>query len=168
VGSEQLYDFLDLLIADAVDALDDFAIPVPSRQFVSVGEPAEDCETIAAWINLLGPWASPPRNDRGNCGFVTTVTVNLRIVTCVTEGDNHGNPLTAEQLDELGRLHYKRGWVLWDQLLKRWLDASGAFTGRKCDTFRNWQMLQATPFGGSAGWTISFEMQMGNEPPLAS
>lgn len=169
MATDQLYDFCNALLADAVDILDDAGLVVPSRQFVSATTPAEDCDTIAVWVDNLGPWATAGRQDRAPCGFVTSAGVNLRIIMCQDEGGNEGQPVPVAQLDTFGLEHHQRGWVLWNGLLSLWTSSTGAaFTDRRCDTVRDWEMVQTEYFGGTGGWTISFEMQIGNEPSLGS
>lgn len=170
MATDQLYDFCTALLDDAADLLSDAGLAVPSRVFVSATTPAEDCDTLAAWVDNLGPWATPGLQDRAPCSFVTSVGVNLRIIVCQQEGGNEGQPIPEDQLDTFGQEHHQRGWVLWNGLLALWTSGSGgsAFAGRRCETIRDWEMVQTEYFGGIGGWTISFEMQMGNEPPLGS
>ena len=65
-GALNLKNLMDGVLEKTVEVFEDYNVPLPSRQFWTVGEPAIDCEQlvvsfIQTYLGLPGNQASEPQ-----------------------------------------------------------------------------------------------------------
>ena len=81
-----IVDFLDEVLQRIVDAFESFNIPVPARQYWTVGQPALDCEQLVVtlvqiYLGPPGDQASSPQRCNQPRTAVMTVMISREIPT---------------------------------------------------------------------------------------
>ncbi len=94
-----LKDFLDKVLAKTVETFDEFNVPIPTRQFWTMGDPAIDCEQLVVsfvqmYLGLPGDEASQPQR----CTQPRTAVLRITISRTIPVIGNNGKAPSAETI----------------------------------------------------------------------
>ena len=100
-----LNDFLDNVLARIVEVYDEYNVPLPDRQYWTVGEPAIDCEQlvlsfIQIYLGTPGDQASTPQRCTAPRSAVLTLSISREIPTV----GNNGKGPSAEKIEDASRI----------------------------------------------------------------
>lgn len=133
-------------------------IALPSRQYVAVGSPVDDCEQLVVWLGAVGnglpagPVSAPER-----AGMARFVQVNARISRCVVTVDDNGLGPTSAQIEASSEDIATDLWVLPQGLIAQhaagtWLDQCQDIVMGTCVPF-DWS-------GGVGGVELAMSVQV--------
>jgi hypothetical protein len=96
-----LKNFLDNVLYKVVQTYEEYNVPVPSRQFWTMGDPAIDCEQLCVsfvqmYLGLPGDQASQPQRATSPRSAVLSISISLAIPVV---GSNGKDP-TGEKIQE--------------------------------------------------------------------
>jgi len=96
-----LKNFLDSVLYKVVQTYEEYNVPVPSRQFWTMGDPAIDCEQLCVsfvqmYLGLPGDQASQPQRATSPRSAVLSITISRAIPVV---GSN-GKAPTGEKIQE--------------------------------------------------------------------
>jgi len=88
-------------------------MPVPSRQYFTMGNPVVDCEQISVsftqmYIGTPGDEATEPRR----CADPRTATIQVQVARGVPVAQPNGNPPTAADIQAGATLGALDAWIL--------------------------------------------------------
>lgn len=100
-----LNDFLDKVLQRVVDVYDEYNVPLPSRQYWTVGEPAIDCEQlvlsfIQIYLGTPGDQAATPQRCTAPRSVVLTLSISREVPT---QGPN-GKAPAGEKIEDASRI----------------------------------------------------------------
>ena len=166
MAATDLYDLCRELLEASADALALGTTGAPSRQFVSAGMPAFDCEqltvhaggTTEAYTLPVEPPMQPGLRA-STTAAVNLVQMTVTIIRCATVQQNTKQSPPAASLDQDAQKTLADLWVIWNHL----------YTLKKADTLfppdhrhMFFDPAVALPIqGGMAGWEIPFRVQLG-------
>ena len=101
-GALNLKNLMDGVLEKTVEVFGDYNVPLPSRQFWTVGEPAIDCEQlvvsfIQTYLGLPGNQASEPQR----CQAVRSVVLTISISREIPVVGVNGKAPTGDKIEEL-------------------------------------------------------------------
>lgn len=142
--------------------------PAPTRQYVSFGEPAWDCDQLAVWVSRIFPAAIgtrrgvfPEPGPDEPCGIRAAAEFGVTLLRCDAPGvtgtlDGSIAPPTAAVLTAHTRALNIDGWELFQGLVTRW--SAGTLLGNPdpipCSLTSVGTLTPFNPSGGIAGWTM--------------
>lgn len=122
-----LNDFLDKVLARVIEVYEEYNVPLPSRQYWTVGEPAIDCEQlvlsfIQIYLGTPGDQAATPQRCTAPRSVVLTLSVSREIPT---QGPN-GRAPGAEKIEDASRIAVVDAYLFMELIrrLDQWKDDS--------------------------------------------
>jgi hypothetical protein len=118
-GALNLKNLMDGVLEKTVEVFEDYNVPLPSRQFWTVGEPAIDCEQlvvsfIQTYLGLPGNQASEPQRCQTVRSAVLTISISREIPVV---GVN-GKAPTGDKIEEASRIAVVDAWMFMELINK--------------------------------------------------
>ena len=111
------------VLEKTVEVFGEYNVPLPSRQFWTVGEPAIDCEQlvvsfIQTYLGLPGNQASEPQRCQAPRSVVLTISISREIPVV---GVN-GKAPTGDKIEEASRIAVVDAWMFMELInrLDQW------------------------------------------------
>lgn len=100
-----LNNFLDKVLARIEEVYDEYNVPLPSRRYWTIGEPAIDCEQlvlsfIQIYLGTPGDQASTPQRCTAPRSAVLTLSVSREVPTVGTSGKGP----SADKIEDASRI----------------------------------------------------------------
>jgi hypothetical protein len=110
---------MDGVLEKTVEVFEDYNVPLPSRQFWTVGEPAIDCEQlvvsfIQTYLGLPGNQASEPQR----CQAVRSVVLTISISREIPVVGVNGKAPTGDKIEEASRIAVVDAWMFMELINK--------------------------------------------------
>jgi hypothetical protein len=110
---------MDGVLEKTVEVFEEYNVPLPSRQFWTVGEPAIDCEQlvvsfIQTYLGLPGNQASEPQRCQSPRSVVLTISISREIPVV---GVN-GKAPTGDKIEEASRIAVVDAWMFMELINK--------------------------------------------------
>lgn len=114
-----LKNLMDGVLEKTVEVFTEYNVPLPSRQFWTVGEPAIDCEQlvvsfIQTYLGLPGNQASEPQRCQSPRSVVLTISISREIPVV---GVN-GKAPTGDKIEEASRIAVVDAWMFMELINK--------------------------------------------------
>jgi hypothetical protein len=114
-----LKNLMDGVLEKTVEVFEEYNVPLPSRQFWTVGEPAIDCEQlvvsfIQTYLGLPGNQASEPQRCQSPRSVVLTISISREIPVV---GVN-GKAPTGDKIEEASRIAVVDAWMFMELINK--------------------------------------------------
>jgi hypothetical protein len=118
-GALNLKNLMDGVLEKTVEVFEDYNVPLPSRQFWTVGEPAIDCEQlvvsfIQTYLGLPGNQASEPQR----CQAVRSVVLTISISREIPVVGVNGKAPTGDKIEEASRIAVVDAWMFMELINK--------------------------------------------------
>jgi hypothetical protein len=118
-GALNLKNLMDGVLEKTVEVFEEYNVPLPSRQFWTVGEPAIDCEQlvvsfIQTYLGLPGNQASEPQRCQSPRSVVLTISISREIPVV---GVN-GKAPTGDKIEEASRIAVVDAWMFMELINK--------------------------------------------------
>ena len=100
-----IVDFLDEVLQRIVDAFESFNIPVPARQYWTVGQPALDCEQLV--VTLIQIYLGPPGDQASSpqrCNQPRTAVMTVMISREIPTVGQNGRAPSADKIYEAAKI----------------------------------------------------------------
>ena len=172
-GIGDLHSLAVLLLQSCAEALDTIPsydatlLGAPDRQFVSPGQPVDDCcEQLAVHIPAVGQANTSPTGlasgKRHLFGAINHVALSVRITRCIPNGMNAQSgvytPPSPVSLTEAARQLNADAWALWNHLFN--LQSSDLLLSL-CDEVFFDGIGAIPPSGGCGGWVLQMHCSLG-------
>ena len=125
-----LKTLLDKVLEKVVEVYEEYNVPLPSRQFWTMGEPAIDCEQlvvsfIQVYLGRPGDEASEPQRCQMPRSAVLTISISREIPVV---GVNVKAP-TGEKIQEASEIAAVDAWMFMELInkLDQWKEEEGDF-----------------------------------------
>lgn len=108
-----LVDMLDGILDKVVAAFQSYSVPLPAKQYWTVGQTAIDCPQLA--VALVQGYLGAPGNQQTTpqrCNVTRSAVVLITIAREVPVISVNGRPPTAEKITEGARITAVDAWVL--------------------------------------------------------
>ena len=114
-----LKNLMDGVLEKTVEVFEEYNVPLPSRQFWTVGEPAIDCEQlvvsfIQTYLGLPGNQASEPQR----CQAVRSVVLTISISREIPVVGVNGKAPTGDKIEEASRIAVVDAWMFMELINK--------------------------------------------------
>ena len=98
-------DFMDDVLQRVIDTFESLNVPLPSRQYWTVGQAAFDCEQlvitlIQIYLGAPGDQASAPQR----CNVPRTAVMSVTVVREIPTVGQNGRPPSAEKISQAARI----------------------------------------------------------------
>jgi hypothetical protein len=118
-GALNLKNLMDGVLEKTVEVFEEYNVPLPSRQFWTVGEPAIDCEQlvvsfIQTYLGLPGNQASEPQR----CQAVRSVVLTISISREIPVVGVNGKAPTGDKIEEASRIAVVDAWMFMELINK--------------------------------------------------
>ncbi|NBT49406.1 MAG: hypothetical protein EBT07_16610 [Actinobacteria bacterium] len=118
-GALNLKNLMDGVLEKTIEVFEEYNVPLPSRQFWTVGEPAIDCEQlvvsfIQTYLGLPGNQASEPQRCQSPRSVVLTISISREIPVV---GVN-GKAPTGDKIEEASRIAVVDAWMFMELINK--------------------------------------------------
>lgn len=128
--AKNLSDFMQSILDKVVEAYADYNMPLPYRQYWTMGLPAIDCEQLV--VSFIQLFLGTPGDEQAAPykGFIPrTATVNITISRAVPIVGQNGRPPSAETIESFAEISAYDSWILMDSVAKfdPWEDANPGF-----------------------------------------
>lgn len=140
------------------DALEAKGVTLPERQYVHVGEVADDCEQLVVSVPRLYVGLPSAQDLTGiRCSSSITVELHPRLTVCVptVEGDPPTFP-SAEELNQAGMVLGVAGWAM----LQGVVAAVKGDLWTSCQEVVVGDLLAHGPAGGYSGWDLTVRVMI--------
>jgi len=122
-----LKNMMDVVLEKVTSVYQSYNVPLPDRQYWTMGEPVIDCEQLAIsfiqmYLGLPGDQASTPQR----CHMPRTAVLSIMIAREIPTVGQNGRPPTASKIQEGSHLPAVDAWVLMDsmKMFDPWDDTS--------------------------------------------
>lgn len=126
-GAKHLANLLQNVLNQVVSSYASYNMPLPSRQYYMMGEPALDCEQLVvsfvqAYVGSPGDEANQPRR----CNDPRSATLNVIITRSIPVVGQNGRPPSAETIEAAAEIVAYDAYILLDSAaqIDQW-EASG-------------------------------------------
>lgn len=114
--SFNIRDLMENVLQTTIGIYATAQMPLPAKQFWTMGQPAQDCEQLSvsfvqAYLGAPGDEASTPQR----CETTRTVVLSISVGRCIPVGAN-GKPASAEKMMEFSQFQAVDAWLLIDNL----------------------------------------------------
>jgi len=114
-----LKNLMDGVLEKTIEVFEEYDVPLPTRRFWTVGEPAIDCEQlvvsfIQTYLGLPGNQASEPQRCQSPRSAVLTISISREIPVV---GVN-GKAPTGEKIEEASRIAVVDAWMFMELINK--------------------------------------------------
>lgn len=126
-----LKNMMDGVLERVQNIYQSYNVPLPSRQYWTVGQPAIDCEQLA--IHLVQLYLGSPgaqANEPQRCNVPRSATLNVSVSREIAVVGQNGRPPSPEKIEQTSASSAIDAWVLMDsvKLLDMW-DETGYGAG---------------------------------------
>jgi hypothetical protein len=104
---------LDGVLERTVSVFQSYSVPLPSRQYWTVGQTAIDCEQVT--VNLIQTYLGEPGNQASEpvrCNKPRSAVMLITIAREIPVVSVNGRPPTAEKITEAAQITAIDAWVL--------------------------------------------------------
>jgi hypothetical protein len=131
------------------------SVGAPTRQFVTYGTPAADCDQITVHSVPLAVGSNAPINAATiRVNHVTLVATVFRCGPVWEDADQM--PSEEDQEALAGQINADR-WALWNYPWNKW---RAGLLFEECGDVLGWQLNQLPPSGGMVGTTLSVTVSL--------
>lgn len=118
-GALNLKNLMDAVLDKTIEVFEEYNVPLPTRKFWTVGEPAIDCEQlvvsfIQTYLGLPGNQASEPQRCQSPRSVVLTISISREVPIV---GVN-GKAPTGDKIEEASRIAVVDAWVFMELINK--------------------------------------------------
>jgi hypothetical protein len=108
-----IIELLDGVLQRVVSTFNSYNVPLPNRQYWTVGQQAVDCEQLTVtllqiYLGAPGDQASTPQR----CNQPRTAVMTVSLSRCIPTVGQNGRPPTADKLEEAAKISAIDGYVL--------------------------------------------------------
>jgi hypothetical protein len=116
---------LDGVLAKVVSVFQSYNVPLPTRQFWTLGQPAIDCEQLV--VSFIQMYLGPPGDQASEpkrCNSPRSAVLNIMLCRPVPVVGQNGRAPSADKIEEGGVISAIDAWVLMEamQLFDQWDD----------------------------------------------
>jgi hypothetical protein len=114
-GAKNLANLLENVLAQVVSSYASYTMPLPSRQYFTMGEPALDCEQVVVsflqmYVGSPGDEANQPRR----CNDPRSATLNVTVTRSIPVVGQNGRPPSAETIQNAAEIIAYDAYILLD------------------------------------------------------
>ena len=114
-NAKNLADLLDNVLTQVVSSYASYNMPLPSRRYYTMGEPALDCEQLVfsflqAYVGSPGDEANQPRR----CNDPRSATLNVIVTRSIPVVGQNGRPPSAETIQSASEIIAYDAYILLD------------------------------------------------------
>lgn len=98
-------DFMDNVLQRIVDTFESANVPLPARQYWTVGQGAIDCEQLV--VTLIQIYLGPPGDQASSpqrCNTARTAVMTVTIAREIPTVGQNGRPPSAEKISQAARI----------------------------------------------------------------
>lgn len=108
-----IVELLDGVLQRVVSTFNSYNVPLPSRQYWTVGQQAVDCEQLTVtllqiYLGAPGDQASSPQR----CNQPRTAVMTVSLSRCIPTVGQNGRPPSADKLEEAAKISAIDGYIL--------------------------------------------------------
>jgi hypothetical protein len=160
-GPGDLHALADEYLQATVEALDTIpgspgvgsgSVGAPTRQFVTYGTPAADCDQITVHSVPLTVGSHAPTDSA--VIRINHVTLVATLFRCFLPA---GEIPTAEEQEAMADQTNADRWALWNYPFNKW---RAGLLFEECGVVTNWLLAQLPPSGGMVGTTLSVTVSL--------
>ena len=122
-----LKNMMDGILEKVCSVFQSYNVPLPGRQYWTMGNPVIDCEQVVVSLNsvYLGP-PGQQMNEPTRCNMPRTATVNISIARTFPVVGQNGRPPSANKIEQASYAAAVDAWVLMEslRLFDQWDDGS--------------------------------------------
>lgn len=108
-----IVDFLDEVLARVEATFQSYNVPLPSRRYWTVGQPALDCEQLV--LTLIQIYLGPPGDQASQpfrCTQPRTAVMSVMLAREIPVVGQNGRPPTAEKIEEASKISAIDAYVM--------------------------------------------------------
>ena len=108
-----LKDLLDGVLERAVSVFQSYNVPLPTRQYWTVGEQAIDCEQLV--LTFIQMYLGPPGDQASTpqrCHVVRTAVMTLSLSRSIPTVGQNGRPPSGDTIESAAQIAAVDAWVL--------------------------------------------------------
>ncbi len=114
-GAKNLAALLNNILTQVVSSYASYNMPLPSRQYYTMGEPALDCEQVVVsfvqmYVGAPGDEANEPRR----CNDPRSATINVIVTRAIPVVGQNGRPPAAEAIQSASEIIAYDAYILLD------------------------------------------------------
>ena len=114
-NAKNLADLLDNVLTQVISSYASYNMPLPSRRYYTMGEPALDCEQLVvsflqAYVGSPGDEANQPRR----CNDPRSATLNVIVTRSIPVVGQNGRPPSAETIQSASEIIAYDAYILLD------------------------------------------------------
>jgi hypothetical protein len=118
-----LKDMMDGVLARVATVFQSYNVPLPARQYWTMGTPATDCEQLV--VSFMQMFLGSPGAQVGEpqrCHVPRSATLNIQISRVVPTVGQNGRPPSADKIEQASAICAVDAWVLMESinLLDQW------------------------------------------------
>jgi hypothetical protein len=118
-GALNLKTFLDKVLEKTVETFEELNVPVPSRRFWTMGEPAVDCEQLVVsfiqiYLGLPGDEASQPQR----CSVPRSAVLRISVSRPIPVVGANGKAPSGDKIQEASEIAAVDTWVFMELINK--------------------------------------------------
>jgi hypothetical protein len=117
--AKHLSDFMQALLDKVVEVFAEYTMPLPLRQYWTMGSPAVDCEQVV--VSFVQMFLGVPGNQEAlpwKGSIPRTATVNISISRAVPTVGQNGRPPSSESIEGYAELVAYDSWILMDSIAR--------------------------------------------------
>lgn len=125
VSEEALHlkNMMDGILERVQNIYQSYNVPLPSRQYWTIGTPAIDCEQLV--VHFMQMYLGAPGsqvNEPQRCNMPRSATINISVSREIAKVGQNGRPPSAEKIEQTSSSSAVDAWVLMDsvKLLDQW------------------------------------------------
>lgn len=120
-----IVDFMDSVLERVVDTFESSNVPLPARQYWTVGQAAIDCEQLV--VTLIQIYLGPPGDQASSpqrCNMPRTAVMSVTIAREIPTVGQNGRPPSAEKISQAAQISAIDAYTLMQaiNLLDIWED----------------------------------------------
>jgi hypothetical protein len=114
-NAKNLAVFLQAVLDQVVSSYASYNMPLPSRRYYTLGQPAVDCEQVVVsfvqmYVGSPGDEATEPRR----CNDPRSATMNVSVSREVPVVGQNGRPPSADNIESFAEISAYDAWILLD------------------------------------------------------
>lgn len=126
-----LKNMMDGVLERVITVFQSYNVPLPSRCYWTIGQPAIDCEQVVVSFQqlYLGPPGAPVGEPQ-RCNMPRSATINITIAREVPVVGQNGRPPSPDKIEKASAVSAMDAWILMEsvRLFDQW-DNSGYGVG---------------------------------------
>ena len=108
-----LKTFLDNVLERVVSVFQSYSVPIPARQYWTVGQQAIDCEQLV--VTLIQLYLGPPGDQASmpqKCNMPRTAVMTVSISRSIPTVGQNGRPPSSDTIERAAEISAVDAWVL--------------------------------------------------------